>query len=102
MAVFGLPTVHEDDAERAVRAASSIHDRTRADPGRLPEMRIGINTGEVIANPQATDKGEFLVTGEAVNLAARLQQHAEPGEILIGERTMRAVREITVLESGPR
>ncbi len=94
MAVFGLPTIHEDDAERAVRAAVSIQRRTSGDAPTLPQLRIGINTGEVVANPRAADKGQFLITGEAVNLAARLQQHAGPGQVLIGERTLRAVRHV--------
>ena len=53
-------------------------------------LRIGVNTGEVVASRE-TDAGDFLVTGDAVNIAARLQQHAEPGTILVGERTCRAV-----------
>jgi len=93
MAVFGLPAVHEDDPERAARAAVAIRSRLGAEAdGELPEIRIGITTGEVVANPQATQKGEFLVTGEAVNLAARLQQHAAPAQILLGERTTLALR----------
>src|SRR5690348_9805871 len=93
MAVFGLPVIHEDDPERAVRAAASIRARVRSEveSGTLPEIRIGINTGEVVADAQATGRGDFLVTGEDVNLAARLQQHAEPGQVLLGERTMLAL-----------
>ncbi len=93
MAVFGLPVIHEDDPERAVRAASSLRARVRAqvERGSLPEIRIGIDTGEVVADVEATARGDFLVTGEVVNLAARLQQSAEPGQILIGERTMLAL-----------
>ncbi len=103
MAVFGLPTIHEDDPERAVRAAAAIRARVRAEveAGTLPEIRIGINTGEVVANPQATEKDEFLLTGEAVNLAARLQQHAEPGQVLIGERTVRALRGVAQVRAVP-
>src|SRR5579871_495141 len=93
MAVFGLPVIHEDDPERAVRAASSLRARVRAqvERGSLPDIRIGIDTGEVVADVEATARGDFLVTGEVVNLAARLQQSAEPGQILIGERTMLAL-----------
>ena len=94
MAVFGLPTTHEDDPERAVQAALSIRSRVRPyiDAGIVPEIRIGINTGDVVANPLAIEKGEFLVTGEVVNLAARLQQQAKPGEVLVGESTYAATQ----------
>ena len=85
MAVFGLPQTHEDDALRAVRAAAEIRDAV--DKLEL-EVRIGINTGEVVAGT-----GETLVTGDAVNVAARLEQAAEAGEILLGEGTQRLVRE---------
>jgi len=93
MAVFGLPAVHDDDPERAARAALAIRRGVAplAEEGALPEVRIGLLTGEVVANPRASEKGEFLVTGEVANLAARLQQHAAPGQILLGERTMRSL-----------
>src|SRR5213596_1102047 len=79
MAVFGIPQVHEDDALRAVRAADEI----RTAVGRLGlEARIGVNTGEVVAG-----NGETLVTGDAVNVAARLEQAANAGEVLVGEGT---------------
>ncbi len=93
MAVFGLPAVHEDDPERAARAALAIRRGVAplADAGALPAVRIGLLTGEVVANPRASEKGEFLVTGEVANLAARLQQYAAPGQILLGERTMRSL-----------
>ena len=84
MAVFGVPVVHEDDALRACRAAVEMRDA-------LPELgvagRIGVNTGEVVTGTE-----ERLATGDAVNVAARLEQAAEPGEVLIGEETMRLVR----------
>jgi class 3 adenylate cyclase/tetratricopeptide (TPR) repeat protein len=93
MAVFGVPVVHEDDALRACRAAVEMRDA-------LPELgvraRIGVNTGEVVTGTQ-----ERLATGDAVNVAARLEQAAEPGEILIGEATFRLTRdavEMDVLE----
>ena len=85
MAVFGVPVAHEDDALRACRAAVEMRDA-------LPELgvqaRIGINTGEVV-----TGTAERLATGDAVNVAARLEQAADPGTILIGEGTLRLVRE---------
>jgi class 3 adenylate cyclase/tetratricopeptide (TPR) repeat protein len=88
MAVFGVPQVHEDDALRAVRAAFEMRD---ALPGLGVEARIGINTGEVVTGTE-----ERLATGDAVNVAARLEQAAQPGEVLIGEETFglisRAVR----------
>ena len=97
MAVFGLPSAHDDDPERAVRAAVAIRDA----PPVLPELRIriGIATGEVIADPSAAEKGEFLVTGEVVNLAARLQAAATPGGVLIDARTRRTVAGI--VEASP-
>ena len=84
MAVFGLPQVHEDDALRAVRAA--VEMREGVDRLGL-EVRIGVNTGEVVAGT-----GETLVTGDAVNVAARLEQAAATGEILMGAATERLVR----------
>ncbi|HEV8338636.1 MAG TPA: tetratricopeptide repeat protein [bacterium] len=103
MAVFGLPTLHEDDPERAARAAAAVEQRVHplSETGDLPPIRIGLYTGEVVADPQAAAKGEFLVTGETVNLAARLQQHAEPGQILVGERTMRALQNVATLRAVP-
>jgi class 3 adenylate cyclase/tetratricopeptide (TPR) repeat protein len=79
MAVFGIPQTHEDDALRALRAAVELRD---ADLGVT--LRIGVNTGEVVA-----DDGETLVTGDAVNVAARLEQAAAPGEVLVGDTTYR-------------
>ncbi len=91
MAVFGVPTVHEDDALRAVRAAVEMRD---ALPELGVEARIGVNTGEVVTGTQ-----ERLATGDAVNVAARLEQAAQPGEILLGEETLALVR--YVVEAGP-
>ena len=91
MAVFGLPTAHEDDAARALSAALDLRDRVRSDAtlgDRLP-IRLGVNGGEVIATREASAT-EFLVTGDPVNSAARLQQSAEPWSIVVGERTVRA------------
>src|SRR5206468_8318965 len=74
MAVFGLPQAHEDDALRAVRAAADIREAV----ARLGlEARTGVNTGEVVAG-----EGETLVVGDAVNVSARLEQAAGPGETL--------------------
>src|SRR5713101_2602042 len=78
MAAFGVPLAHEDDAERAVRAALATLERVK-ELGL--EVRVGIESGEVVADEEAQST---FATGEAVNLAARLQQVAEPGEILIG------------------
>ena len=84
MAVFGVPVAHEDDALRACRAAIEMRDA-------LPELgiagRIGVNTGEVVTGTE-----ERLATGDAVNVAARLEQAAQPGEVLIGEETLGLVR----------
>jgi class 3 adenylate cyclase len=94
MAVFGVPTAHEDDAARALYAAIELRDRVRADPAlgdRVP-IRLGVNGGEVIASRES-DVRTFLVTGDPVNVAARLQQAADPWAILVGERTVRAVGE---------
>ncbi|HEU4998131.1 MAG TPA: adenylate/guanylate cyclase domain-containing protein [Lapillicoccus sp.] len=96
MAVFGVPHTHEDDAVRAVRAAQRMHDRlkdwnTARPAAERLELRIGLNTGDVIASG-ADDADQLIVTGDAVNVAARLQQAAAPGTVVLGERTARAVR----------
>jgi class 3 adenylate cyclase/tetratricopeptide (TPR) repeat protein len=91
MAVFGLAQRHEDDALRAIRAALDVQDRLRsiadglARHGVRVTARIGVNTGPVIAGDPAA--GERLVTGDAVNVAARLEQTAAPGDVVIGELT---------------
>jgi class 3 adenylate cyclase/tetratricopeptide (TPR) repeat protein len=85
MAVFGIPQAHEDDALRAIRAAHEIG----AAMARLGlETRTGVNTGEVVAGD-----GETLVTGDAVNVAARLEQAASPGVVLFGQGTYALVRD---------
>jgi class 3 adenylate cyclase/tetratricopeptide (TPR) repeat protein len=89
MAVFGVPQLHEDDALRAVRAAAELRDGV-ADF----QLRIGVNTGEVVAGG-----GETLVTGDAVNVAARLEQAAQPGEVLIGETTLALTRDAVEVEA---
>ena len=82
MAAFGIPQAHEDDAERAVRAALGIIDNVRE---LGVEARIGIEAGEVVVD----ETDSTFATGEAVNVAARLQQAAGPGEILIGSAAHR-------------
>ncbi len=90
MAVFGIPIATEDDALRAVRAAVELRD-TVHDLGL--EARIGVNTGDVVAG-----EGDTLVTGDAVNVAARLEQAAAAGEILLGDATMHLVRDAATAE----
>jgi class 3 adenylate cyclase len=94
MAVFGLPQAHGDDAQRAMSAALEIRDRVRTDSRLAPHqtVRIGVNTGEVVATRDSA-ASDFLITGDAVNVAARLQQAAEPWSILCGERTVQAARD---------
>ncbi len=91
MAVFGIPQAHEDDALRAVRAASEMR-------AALPELglqgRIGVTTGEVVTGTE-----ERLATGDAVNVAARLEQAASPGEVLLGEPTLALVRDAVEVEA---
>src|SRR5207249_4097869 len=87
-AVFGLPHVHEDDALRAVRAGLAISERTRRLGDELGldrplEVRVGIETGEAAVGRSPT--GQLLVTGPVVNLAARLQAAAQPGQVLVGQ-----------------
>jgi class 3 adenylate cyclase/tetratricopeptide (TPR) repeat protein len=107
MAVFGVPTLHEDDALRAVRAADEMRRRLAVlndELGRAYgielEMRVGVNTGQVVASrADATT----LATGDAVNLGKRIQQAAEPGEVLIGAETYRLVRDaVEVVPLVPR
>ena len=90
MAVFGVPQVHEDDALRACRAALEMRN---ALPELGLEARIGLNTGEVV-----TGTAERLATGDAVNVAARLEQRADPGEILVGADTLALVADAVASE----
>jgi class 3 adenylate cyclase/tetratricopeptide (TPR) repeat protein len=97
VAVFGVPVAHEDDPERAVRAAIAMHARMPALNAELKAtrgvelmMRIGVNTGEVVTATGIDRDG--LVTGTPVNLAARLEAFADPGSIVVGERTHRDTR----------
>ena len=101
MAVFGVPQVHEDDALRAVRAASEMRTALEGlnpdlerDYGMTLACRIGVNTGDVVAGVG----DQKIVTGDAVNVAARLEQAASPGEILLGERTLSLVRDAVAAE----
>jgi class 3 adenylate cyclase/tetratricopeptide (TPR) repeat protein len=103
MAVFGVPHVHEDDALRAVRAAAELREALESlnaelerDYGTTLSVRIGVNTGEVVTGTE-----ERLATGDAVNVAARLEQAAQPGEILIGSDTIRLVRDAVTVEALP-
>ncbi len=104
MAVFGVPVLHEDDSVRAVRAAAemravlaSLNEDLQHDHGVTLRVRTGINTGEVVVGDLVA--GQAFVTGDAVNVAARLEQSAEPGEILIGEDTFRLVRDVVEADS---
>src|SRR5262245_35039310 len=107
MAVFGLPRLHEDDALRAVRAAAGMQaalERLNVELERHYGVqlsnRTGVNTGEVVAGDPAT--GQRLVTGDAVNVAARLEQAAGEREVLLGELTYRLVRDsVDVTEVEP-
>ncbi|MDQ3938439.1 MAG: zinc-ribbon domain-containing protein, partial [Chloroflexota bacterium] len=103
MAVFGVPVVHEDDALRAVRAAvelrarlAELDQRLERERGISIAWRTGINTGEVVAGDAGA--GQRFVTGDAVNVAARLEQAAQPGDILIGAETRRLVRDAVAAE----
>jgi len=91
MAVFGLPTAHGDDPDRAIAAAVAMRERIRGDSqlGARLAVRFGISTGEVVASRDQS-AGDFLITGDATNVAARLQQAAEPWGIVASERTVRA------------
>ena len=89
MALFGAPVSHEDDPERAVRAALAIRDWAVDQPDL--QVRIGINTGEALVSLQARpDEGEGMAAGDVINVAARLQAAAPPNAILVGEATRHA------------
>jgi class 3 adenylate cyclase len=98
MAAFGIPAAHEDDALRAVRAAAEMGDRLadlneelERERGISLQARTGVNTGVVVTGDPSG--GQFYATGDAVNVAARLEQAAEPGEVLLGEQTYRLVQD---------
>ena len=97
MAVFGAPTAHGDDPERAVRAALAVRDAVAALNAERPELELrirgAVNTGEAVVTLSARPAlGEAMVAGDVVNTASRLQQHAPVGEIVVGEETYRATR----------
>ncbi len=103
MAVFGIPRLHEDDAVRAARAAAGMREALAAlnlelerEHGVGIAARIGVNTGEVVAGDPSA--GQRLVTGDAVNVAARLEGAASPGEIFLGETTYRLVKDAVEVE----
>lgn len=103
MAVFGIPHAHEDDGLRAVRAAkdmqatlAALNDDLDRRWGVRLTARMGVNTGEVVAGDVTT--GQRLVTGDAVNTAARLEQNAPPNQILISESTLALVRDMVEIE----
>jgi class 3 adenylate cyclase len=92
MAVFGAPVAHEDDPERAVRAALAIRDWAAAQPSL--QVRIAVNTGEALVNVGARpSEGEGMVAGDVVNTAARMQSAAPVNGVLAGETTYRATRD---------
>ena len=90
MAVFGAPASLEDHAERALHAALAMQRRLREVFADRLALRIGVNSGEVVVGRPR--EGSSFVTGDPVNVAARLEQGAEPGDILVGERTVTTVR----------
>lgn len=106
LAVFGVPTVHEDDAERAVRAAlemqqamGELRSQLEAEGRPTLALRIGIETGEVLANRQrAANERDRIVTGDPVNTAARLEQAAAPGAVVVGPGVYAATRDVVEYE----
>ncbi len=107
MAVFGAPVAHEDDPERALRAALAMRDRMDRLNGRWQErvgrplaLHIGVNTGPVVAGTLGTTSGAaYAVTGDTVNTASRLQSAAQPGQILVSPATYRLARHAFAFES---
>jgi class 3 adenylate cyclase len=105
--VFGAPVAHEDDAERAVRAALAIQDAiaelNEADPALELEVRIGVNTGDALVSVDArAETGEAMVAGDVMNAGARLQSGAPPGGVLVSEATYRVTeRAIEYREAEP-
>jgi class 3 adenylate cyclase/tetratricopeptide (TPR) repeat protein len=106
MAVFGIPVAHEDDALRAVRAAADMREQIALLRGELERergvelaVRIGVNTGEAVTGLSRT--GGSFTTGDIVNVGARLEQSAQPGDILLGRDTFRLVRHAVEAEPVP-
>ncbi len=107
MAAFGVPVAHEDDPARALRAATHMLTRLETVNEELSarhdvrlQIRIGVNTGDVLATT-SPQPGEPMVTGDVVNAAARLQSAAEPGTVVLGERTARSVPRAHLVDLGP-
>ena len=101
VALFGAPVAHEDDAERAVRAALRMQETLGTyaeESGAGIRMRIGVNTGEVLVGALRAG-GDYTAMGDVVNTASRLQTLAEPGEVLVGESTHTATEEVIAYES---
>jgi class 3 adenylate cyclase/tetratricopeptide (TPR) repeat protein len=103
MAVFGVPRIHEDDAIRGVRAAwelldvmARMNEELSDRYGAALQLRIGVNTGEVVAGDPAT--GSSFVAGDAVNVAARLEQAAVPGTVYLGAETYELARSVAEVE----
>jgi class 3 adenylate cyclase/tetratricopeptide (TPR) repeat protein len=98
MAVWGTPVAHEDDAERAVRAALELVSAVRSLGGGRDEiaLRAGVLTGEAAVTVGATNQG--MVAGDLVNTASRLQSVAPPGTVLVGETTFRTAARAIVFE----
>jgi class 3 adenylate cyclase len=106
VAIFGVPVAHEDDALRAVRAASEMQARAAVLNEELERrygtsirLRVGVNTGQVIAGD--ANARQTIVTGDAVNVAARLEQAAQPGDVLLGEKTWQLVKDVARAEAVP-
>jgi len=107
LAVFGIPRAHDDDPERAVRAALAVQTAFPGFASRVADrfgpsvgLRVGVNTGEVVSGREAAARGELMVSGDAVNVAARLQQAADAGQVLVGARTRSATARAVAY--GPR
>jgi class 3 adenylate cyclase len=96
VALFGAPVAHEDDAERAVRAALRMQETLTnyaSESGVEIRMRVGVNTGEVLVGALRAG-GDYTAMGDVVNIAARLQTSADPGEVLVGESTFSATQAV--------
>lgn len=109
LAVFGIPRMHEDDPERTVRAGlemlavpSELNRGFAAERKPLLEMRIGIEAGDVLVDlERATGARDRMLTGDAVNTAARLQSAAEPGHVVVGTSVYASVKDVIRLEALP-
>ncbi len=105
VALFGVPTAHEDDAERAVRAALRMHDTLQVLGPELAvpvQLRVGVNTGEVLVGAMRAG-GDATVMGDVVNTAQRLEKLAAPGEVVVGPATYAATRDVIQYEAlGPQ